>query len=164
MYVLPLPATCRVSSRQSAALAAHSALSAEAKAMDHLLSQRLLYHQKKEDAVRKIRDLGALPTEAFERYKDKTAKQLFDALEKTQAALKKFSGVNRKAIEQYTTFTEQKAELSERKQGQKTNALAHATPCCFVVICSSPCVSPACAPLCRCLPQSWTRVATPSWI
>lgn len=34
-----------------------------------------------------------------------------------RAALKKFQGVNKKALDQYTSFTEQRTELMERKQG-----------------------------------------------
>jgi chromosome segregation ATPase len=86
--------------------------------MDKLMSQRLLFQQKKEDALKKIRDLGALPQEAFEKYRDATQKQLFDKLDKTRAALKKYAGVNKKAADQYANFTEQREDLVKRKKGQ----------------------------------------------
>ena len=38
-------------------------------------------------------------------------------LEKINAELKKMSGVNKKALDQYTSFTEEKESLVQRKQG-----------------------------------------------
>lgn len=87
-----------------------------------------------------------------------TAKALFEKLEKTQAQLKKFSGVNKKAIEQYSSFTEQRAELQERKQGQ-TNAQRES------ITSHTPLHSPrlsltlSCCALLVCV-QSWMRVAS----
>jgi hypothetical protein len=35
--------------------------------MDILLNQRVIYATKREDCIKKIRELGALPQEAFDR-------------------------------------------------------------------------------------------------
>lgn len=42
-------------------------LSDDAKTMDKLLNQRVIYATKKDDCIKKIRELGALPQEAFDR-------------------------------------------------------------------------------------------------
>jgi structural maintenance of chromosome 3 (chondroitin sulfate proteoglycan 6) len=87
--------------------------------MDKLMNQRQIYASKREDCLKKIRELGALPNEAFDKYKSWDIKKLMSKLEKTNAELKKMSGVNKKALDQYTSFTEEKASLLERKKGTK---------------------------------------------
>lgn len=92
-----------------------------------MLSQRHMFQQKKDDALKKIRDLGALPNDAFEKYKTFTMKQLFEKLDKTRISLREFGKINKKSLDQYTGFTEQKTELMERKQGQQSeHARTHA--------------------------------------
>ena len=72
--------------------------------------------QKIEECQQKIRDLGSLPTEAFEKYKSWTQKQLFKQLEKANSELKKYSHVNKKALDQFMSFSEQKEKLVKRKE------------------------------------------------
>lgn len=40
----------------------------EAKDLEQLLNRRNLLHVKREDLMKKIRDLGSLPSDAFEKY------------------------------------------------------------------------------------------------
>eukprot|EP00878_Enallax_costatus_P007647 GHUV01008006.1.p1 GENE.GHUV01008006.1~~GHUV01008006.1.p1 ORF type:complete len:1195 (+),score=501.93 GHUV01008006.1:213-3797(+) len=67
-----------------------------------------------EDLGRKIRDLGSLSAEVFEKYQNKGQKELHSALKKVQAELSKYSHVNKKALDQFTNFTEQREELTRR--------------------------------------------------
>jgi len=101
--------------RAAETAAAHQ-LSDDAKTMDKLLNQRVVYATKREDCQKKIRELGALPQEAFDRFKHYDIKKLMAKLEKTNLDLKKMSGVNKKALDQYTSFTEEKEALVQRKQ------------------------------------------------
>jgi structural maintenance of chromosome 3 (chondroitin sulfate proteoglycan 6) len=110
--------------------------------MDKLLSQRSLYVSKRDDCMKKIRELGALPNEAFDKYKGLDIKKLMKLLEKTNADLKKMSGVNKKAFDQYSTYMEEKDELLKRKEGtcKQTAGFAslnlHAPRCFFFLCCS----------------------------
>uniref|UniRef100_G1KRH8 Structural maintenance of chromosomes protein n=1 Tax=Anolis carolinensis TaxID=28377 RepID=G1KRH8_ANOCA len=52
--------------------------------------------KKKEECMKKIRELGSLPQEAFEKYQTLSLKQLFRKLEQCNTELKKYSHVNKK--------------------------------------------------------------------
>eukprot|EP00252_Welwitschia_mirabilis_P018814 TRINITY_DN4209_c0_g1_i1.p1 TRINITY_DN4209_c0_g1~~TRINITY_DN4209_c0_g1_i1.p1 ORF type:complete len:1207 (-),score=328.66 TRINITY_DN4209_c0_g1_i1:370-3990(-) len=88
----------------------------EAKDLEQLLNKRNLLHAKREDYMKKIRDLGSLPSDAFDKYKRKNLKELHKMLHKCTEQLKKFSHVNKKALEQYVNFTEQREELQKRQE------------------------------------------------
>jgi len=83
--------------------------------MEKLLNQRSLLLQKKEDSQRKIREIGSLPTEAIENFRDVELKQMLSILRDTRNQLKKYNSVNKKALDQYVNFTEQHEELAKRK-------------------------------------------------
>lgn len=116
--------------------AAHH-LSADAKNMDKLMNSRLIYMAKRDDCLKKIRELGALPNDAFDKYKNMDIKRLMSKLEKTNAEIKKMAGVNKKALDQYTSFTEEKASLLERKEGQDNSEHSCDFRAVSVVLCSS---------------------------
>lgn len=63
-----------------------------------------------------IRGLGLLTEDAFKSYKSLDSSTVMKRLHKTNESLKKFSHVNRKAFEQYNSFTKQGAELRERRK------------------------------------------------
>merc|ERR1711963_1047716 len=67
-------------------------------------------------ALQEIRELGSLPSDAFDKYKNMSQKQLFKQLEKANQELKKYSHVNKKALDQYVSFSEQKEKLISRKE------------------------------------------------
>ena len=71
---------------------------------------------QKDECMRKIRELGSLPSDAFEKYQNLNSKQLFKKLEQCNQELKKYSHVNKKALDQFVNFTEQKGKLIKRKE------------------------------------------------
>ncbi|XP_020691246.1 structural maintenance of chromosomes protein 3 [Dendrobium catenatum] len=87
----------------------------EAKDLEQLLNKRNLLMSKQDDCKKKIRDLGSLPSDAFERYKKKNIKELVKMLHKCNEELKQFSHVNKKALDQYMNFTEQREQLQNRR-------------------------------------------------
>lgn len=82
--------------------------------MEKLLNKRNLLLQKKEDCEKKIREIGSLPTSEVENYKDKNLRQLLEFLHSVNSELKKYSHVNKKALDQYIQFTEQRDKLVSR--------------------------------------------------
>ncbi|KAF9182630.1 Structural maintenance of chromosomes protein 3 [Haplosporangium sp. Z 11] len=78
--------------------------------------RRNLLLRKKEECTKNIRELGVLPEEAFEKYKDMASQKLLKHIHKVNEELKKYSHVNKKAFEQYTNFTKQRDTLLQRKQ------------------------------------------------
>ncbi|XP_063841630.1 LOW QUALITY PROTEIN: structural maintenance of chromosomes protein 3-like [Scylla paramamosain] len=88
----------------------------DAKDLEKMASKQTLLHQKIEDCSKKIRDLGSLPSEAFDKYQNLPTKQLFKKLENANMELKKYSHVNKKALDQFISFSEQKEKLVMRKE------------------------------------------------
>ncbi|XP_041990312.1 structural maintenance of chromosomes protein 3-like [Salvia splendens] len=87
----------------------------EAKELEQLLSKKNIYVAKQEEYSKKIRELGPLSSDAFETYKRKSVKELYKLLHKCNEQLKQFSHVNKKALDQYVNFTEQREELQKRQ-------------------------------------------------
>lgn len=92
------------------------AMQSESDSMERLLNQQSLLQQKKQEAERKIREIGTLPTTEYEQFKDKPPKELVKLLQETQASLKEYSHVNKKAFDQYKYFIDRRDELNTRKQ------------------------------------------------
>lgn len=88
----------------------------DAKDLERMASKQTTYNTKIAECTKKIRDLGSLPTDAFSKYKNMSQKQLFKQLEKAQVELKKYSHVNKKALDQFISFSEQKEKLMNRKE------------------------------------------------
>ncbi|WVZ64811.1 hypothetical protein U9M48_014282 [Paspalum notatum var. saurae] len=86
-----------------------------AKDLEQLMNSRTTYLAKQEECLKKIRDLGSLPADAFEAYKRKNKKQLQKMLYDCNEQLKQFSHVNQKALDQYVNFTEQREQLQRRR-------------------------------------------------
>ncbi|KAG6486836.1 hypothetical protein ZIOFF_055416 [Zingiber officinale] len=87
----------------------------EAKELEQLLSKRNILVSKQEDFMKKIRDLGSLPSDAFDTYKRKNIKELQKLLHACNEQLKQLSHVNKKALDQYINFTEQREQLQNRR-------------------------------------------------
>ncbi|KAG1671785.1 hypothetical protein FOA52_000162 [Chlamydomonas sp. UWO 241] len=83
--------------------------------LEVLASRRSAFLAREADLQRRIRELGSLPADAFEKYAGKKKSALLKQLDKVTADLTKFGSVNRKALDQYTSFTEQREELGHRK-------------------------------------------------
>lgn len=62
----------------------------ESRKVEALLARRAALAQKKVDLERRVRELGSLPADAFERYRGQALPALHALLAKTQAQLKKF--------------------------------------------------------------------------
>ncbi|GFP97186.1 structural maintenance of chromosomes protein 3 [Phtheirospermum japonicum] len=108
----------------------------EAKELEQLLDKKNIYLAKQEEYSKKIRELGPLSSDAFEtsafqvvsyvnfhtladfvfhKYKRKSIKELYKQLHKCNEQLQQFSHVNKKALDQYVNFTEQREELQRRQ-------------------------------------------------
>ncbi|CAK9176576.1 unnamed protein product [Ilex paraguariensis] len=87
----------------------------EAKELEQLLGKRNMLLTKQEEYSKKIRELGPLSSDAFETYKRRSIKELYKMLHKCNEQLQQFSHVNKKALDQYVNFTEQREELQRRQ-------------------------------------------------
>ncbi|XP_051120276.1 structural maintenance of chromosomes protein 3 isoform X3 [Andrographis paniculata] len=92
-----------------------STLQSEARELEQLLSKKNIYMSKQEEYSKKIRELGPLSSDAFETYKRRNMKELNRQLHNCNEELKQFSHVNKKALDQYVNFTEQREELQRRQ-------------------------------------------------
>ena len=54
------------------------------------MSRRSAMQSKRTELERKIKDLGSLPSEAFEKYRDHSLQELHKLLQKANTQLKKF--------------------------------------------------------------------------
>ncbi|KAL8587035.1 Structural maintenance of chromosomes protein 3 [Nucella lapillus] len=88
----------------------------DAKELEKITNKQSLLVKKKEDCMRKIRELGSLPSDAFEKYQNNSLKQLFKKLEQCNTELKRYSHVNKKAMDQFVNFSDQKEKLIKRKE------------------------------------------------
>ncbi|KAL2261632.1 hypothetical protein VTK26DRAFT_3725 [Humicola hyalothermophila] len=100
------------------------------------LQRRIDQHQKKMEKniqtrarlvsqaveyAKNIRDLGILPEEAFGKYEKMKPEQIETRLRKVNEALKKYKHVNKKAFDQYNSFTQQRDQLLKRRQELDTS-------------------------------------------
>ncbi|KAL8144070.1 hypothetical protein V2J09_017102 [Rumex salicifolius] len=90
-------------------------LNEEGKELEQLISRQNMLRARQEEYSKKIRDLGALSSDAFETYRRKSVKELQKALHRCNEQLQQFSHVNKKALDQYVNFTEQREELQNRQ-------------------------------------------------
>ncbi|CAI0541502.1 unnamed protein product, partial [Linum tenue] len=88
-------------------------LQEEAKELEQLLSKRNVLLAKQEEYSNKIRELGPLSSDAFDTRKN--IKELQRILHRCNEELQKFSHVNKKALDQYVNFWEQREELQKRQ-------------------------------------------------
>lgn len=90
-------------------------LDEEAKELEKMSNKQSMLIKKRDECMRKIRELGSLPSDAFEKYQGFGIKQLFHKLEECNNDLKKYSHVNKKALDQFVNFSDQKEKLIKRK-------------------------------------------------
>ncbi|KAF0682690.1 Aste57867_25208 [Aphanomyces stellatus] len=83
---------------------------------DRILTKRRRLLQKREDAMRDIRELGTLPTSELEKFKSCSAKEISKKFTKCTDKLKSYAHVNKKALDQYVSFSEQRSALISRKE------------------------------------------------
>ncbi|KTG45990.1 hypothetical protein cypCar_00012965 [Cyprinus carpio] len=94
----------------------NEAINHDTKELEKMTNRQGMLLKKKEECMKKIRELGSLPQEAFEKYQTLTLKQLFRKLEQCNTELKKYSHVNKKALDQFVNFSEQKEKLIKRQE------------------------------------------------
>uniref|UniRef100_H2YDB1 Uncharacterized protein n=1 Tax=Ciona savignyi TaxID=51511 RepID=H2YDB1_CIOSA len=90
-------------------------ISDDARELEKATNKQSMLIKKKEDSLRKIRDLGSLPQDAFDKYQGLSHRQLMKRLDECNQELKKYSHVNKKALDQFVSFSEQKEKLLGRK-------------------------------------------------
>jgi len=95
----------------------------ESKKLEVLLSKRSTYLQQKEESERKLRDLGILPSD-YTTYKTMRLPDLMHRLDQTNRKLRKFTNINKKAIDQFDTFNTQLQELLTRQEELQESSLA----------------------------------------
>ena len=89
----------------------------ESKGWEKMRSKRQLCERKRAECTDKIRELGALPKQAYsDKYKKLTAAKVMKKLEAISANLKDYSHVNKKALDQHMSFTDQREDLLLRKK------------------------------------------------
>ncbi|KAF7554264.1 hypothetical protein G7046_g6859 [Stylonectria norvegica] len=86
------------------------------KRMDKTLRRKALLTTQAAECAKNIRDLGVLPEEAFDKYENMEAKTITSKLKRVNEALKKYKHVNKKAFEQYNSFTNQQDQLTKRRK------------------------------------------------
>ncbi|KAK4057964.1 Structural maintenance of chromosomes protein 3 [Microbotryomycetes sp. JL221] len=96
-------------------------VSKQQKNVERYLSKRQMLLQRKDACNKNIRDLGVLPDEAFVET-TASSEKLAKRLRKVHEALKGFAHVNKKAYEQYTSFTKQRDDLIKRQYELDTSA------------------------------------------
>ncbi|XP_055912358.1 structural maintenance of chromosomes protein 3 [Eupeodes corollae] len=87
----------------------------DSKKMEKWAAKENLLHQKIDECTEKIASLGALP-QVDPAYQRMSLKNLFKELERANQHLKKYNHVNKKALDQFLSFSEQKEKLYKRKE------------------------------------------------
>ncbi|CED84349.1 Structural maintenance of chromosome protein 3 (sister chromatid cohesion complex Cohesin, subunit SMC3) [Phaffia rhodozyma] len=92
------------------------------KVVERYITKRQTLTERKDDCTKLIRDLGVLPEEAFEKYKDVDSARLLKRLHKTKTALSKYSHVNKKALQMYEKYSKQRDDIHSRFEGMAKSA------------------------------------------
>lgn len=89
----------------------------DAKDLEKMTSRHNTLMSKVDECTKKISDLGSLPQpEMINKYMNLSQKALFKEMEKANTHLKKYSHVNKKALDQFMSFSDQKEKLVRRKE------------------------------------------------
>ncbi|KAL5361098.1 RecF/RecN/SMC [Aspergillus floccosus] len=84
--------------------------------MEKSMQKKAALTKQAAECAANIRDLGVLPDEAFTKYKNTDSNAVVKKLHKVNEGLKKYSHVNKKAFEQYNSFTKQRETLTSRRE------------------------------------------------
>ncbi|KAE8412694.1 RecF/RecN/SMC [Aspergillus pseudocaelatus] len=84
--------------------------------MEKSMQKKAALTKQAAECAANIRDLGVLPDEAFTKYKNMDSNAVVKKLHKVNEGLKKYSHVNKKAFEQYNSFTKQRETLTSRRE------------------------------------------------
>ncbi|RNA19802.1 structural maintenance of chromosomes 3-like [Brachionus plicatilis] len=84
--------------------------------LEKVSSKLSLLLKKKDECLKATRNLGVLPSDAYEKYSEMSSKELYFKLDNCNQELKKLSHVNKKAMDQYIQFSEHKEKLLQRRE------------------------------------------------
>jgi len=101
---------------KAAEAADQEALAEAEKLTEKQLNKRSMLVQKREENLKKIQQLGSLPAAELDAHASFSVKELMKKLHKVNQALTKYSHVNKKALDQYVNFSEQREALIDRKR------------------------------------------------
>eukprot|EP00092_Neocalanus_flemingeri_P039072 GFUD01042533.1.p1 GENE.GFUD01042533.1~~GFUD01042533.1.p1 ORF type:complete len:863 (+),score=306.67 GFUD01042533.1:271-2589(+) len=90
-------------------------LGEESRRKEKLFERKLHLQNSIKKLSTKLNSLGGVQPEVLEEYQDGSRNMLGKKLQKIQKKLKKFDNVNKKALDQFLTFTEENARLVERQ-------------------------------------------------
>lgn len=93
----------------------NKALEDDRQAVEKRYQHRSIETQKKEGAEQNIRELGSLPAD-FDKYRGLSVGVLMKKLKKANQGLDRYSHVNKKALDQFINFTEQRETLTQRRE------------------------------------------------
>jgi structural maintenance of chromosome 3 (chondroitin sulfate proteoglycan 6) len=91
------------------------------KGQDKLLNKRSMLYETSQQKQRSIMELGSLPRQQLEECQNLNEKSILSQLKDTNERLKIFGGVNRKALDQYISFNEQRQDLVDRQEELSTD-------------------------------------------
>lgn len=88
------------------------------KVKEDLSTKQNILVLRRDEVQKKMLDLGFLPEEAFQQelYESFDSDQLLKKLDQVNQDLTKYAHINKKAMEQFATFTRERENLSERRQ------------------------------------------------
>ena len=91
------------------------------KSQDKLLNKRSMLYEASQQKQRNIMELGSLPRQQLDEFQNLNEKNALRELKDANERLKEFGGVNRKALDQYISFNEQRQDLIDRKEELSTD-------------------------------------------
>lgn len=86
------------------------------KQMEKSVAKRAFLLDRREEVQRKIKELGVLPVDSFVKYQNLSSEAILRRLHSVSEVLKKYSHVNKQAVEQYNNFAKQREKLIERRE------------------------------------------------
>jgi structural maintenance of chromosome 3 (chondroitin sulfate proteoglycan 6) len=105
-----------VESLQNESVALNEQLQQESRRAEKVLNRRRRLLQKREEVMKDIRELGTLPMSELEKFKDLPYREVIKEYNTRNEKLKGYSHVNKKALDQYVSFNEQRTTLLDRKR------------------------------------------------
>lgn len=93
----------------------NKSLEKQQKRLEKSIQKRRILTKQAAECANKIRDLGILPHGALDKYAKTSSDSIVKRLHKVHEALKKYTHVNKKAIEQYNNFISQRDTLIKRR-------------------------------------------------
>ena len=91
-------------------------LERQQKRLEKSIQKKALLQKQAQEVNQRIQDLGVLPREAFQKFERTKSEAIVKRLHKVNEALKKYSHVNKKAFQQYESFTNQRETLTKRRE------------------------------------------------